>query len=82
MSGDTVKRLHLKYRFFDLRPNHRHVVDIDGQDTIADLKKAVARYAEQNDMTFDFVRIHGGRAYVTFVRPVESLLLDPADRRP
>lgn len=77
-----MKRLHLKYGFFDLRPNRRHVIDIDGQDTIADLKKAVARYADQHDMTFEFERIHGGRAYVTFVRPIESMLLDPAERRP
>lgn len=77
-----MKRLHLKYGFYDMRPNHRHVVDLDGQDTIADLKRYAMRFAADNGMTCNFDRIHGGRAHITFVRPVEPMLLDPADRRP
>lgn len=76
-----MKRLHLKYGFYDLRPNRRHVIDLDGQDTIGDLKKAAMRFAADHGMTCNFDRIHGGRAYVNFVRPTESMLRDPADRQ-
>lgn len=77
-----MKRLDLKYGFYDMRPNHRHVVDLDGQDTISDLKRYAIRYAKDHGMTCNFDRIHGARAHITFVRPSESWLRDPADRLP
>lgn len=76
-----MKRLHLKYGFYDMRANVRAVVDLDGCDSIAELKKAALRFAVDHGMTCKFDRIHGGRAYVTFVRPIEKMLRDPAEYR-
>jgi hypothetical protein len=75
-----MKRLDLKYGFYDMRPNHRHVVDLDGHDTIADLKRHALRFAADNGMTCNFDRIHGARAHINFVRASESMLRDPSER--